>query len=135
MRLKNIEDKNEEQLKLFNSSNKTSSHTKSESEYNYDNNKFVFYKFYRNSQNFKDRPPESKYNVDISKFYSTLSEFKNHKAKTDETQQRKDRVINNALALYNNHFDSYRKATLDEIKTYHPYQFKKAILLPEWLES
>ena len=135
MRLKNIEDKNEEQLKLFNSSNKTSSHTKSESEYNYDNNKFVFYKFYRNSQNFKDRPPESKYNDDISKFYSTLSEFKNHKAKTDETQQRKDRVINNAVALYNNHFDSYRKATLDEIKIYHPYQFKKAILLPEWLES
>ena len=108
---------------------------KSESEYNYDNNKFVFYKFYRNSQNFKDRSPESKYNDDISKFYSTLSEFKNHKAKTDETQQRKDRVINNAVALYNNHFDSYRKATLDEIKTYHPYQFKKAILLPEWQES
>ena len=27
------------------------------------------------------------------------------------------------------------KATLDEIKTYDPYQFKIASLLPEWLES
>ena len=46
-RLKNIEDKNEEELKLFSNANKTSSHTKKESDYNYDNNKFAFYKFYR----------------------------------------------------------------------------------------
>ena len=44
------------------------------------------------------------------------------------TQQRKNRVINNALALYKNYFDSYKKTfnethnetfdktTLDEIK-------------------
>ena len=145
-RLKNIEDKNEEQLKLFSNANKTSSHTKNESDYNYDNNKFAFYKFYRDFQNFKDRSLESKYN-DISKFYRALNEFKNHKTNTDETQQRKNRVINNAVTLYDNYFDTYKKTfnetrnetfdktTLDEIKTYDPYQFKIASLLPEWLES
>ena len=45
-RLKNIEDKNEEQLKLLSNTNKTSSYIKDESDYNYDNN-FAFYKFYR----------------------------------------------------------------------------------------
>ena len=145
-RLKNIEDKNQEQLKLISKANKTSSHTKNESDYNCDNNKFAFYKFYRDFQNFKDRSLESKYN-DISKFYEALNEFKNHKTNTDETQQRKNRVINNAVTLYDNYFDTYKKTfnetrnetfdktTLDEIKTYDPYQFKIASLLPEWLES
>ena len=145
-RLKNIKDKNEEQLKLFSDANKTNSQTKNESDYNSDNNKFAFYKFYRDFQKFKDRSLESKYN-DINNFYRALNEFKNHKTNTDETQQRKNRVINNAAALYNNHFDSYKKTvnetcnetldktTLDEIKTYDPYQFKIASLLPEWLES
>ena len=144
-RLKNIEDKNEEQLKLLSNTNKTSSYIKNESDYNYDNN-FAFYKFYRDFQNFKDRSLESKYN-DISNFYKTLNEFKNHKTNTDETQQRKNKVINNVLKLYNNYFDSYKKTfnetcnetfdktTLDEINTYDPYQFKIKCLLPEWLES
>ena len=139
-RLKNIEDKNEKQLKLLSHANKTSSYIKNEGDYNYDN-KFAFYKFYRDFQNFKDRSLESKYN-DISKFYSTLNEFKNHKRNTDETQQCKNRLINNAVALYNNYFDSYKKTfnetrnetfnktTLDKIKTYYPYQFKIASLLP-----
>ena len=78
------------------------------SDYNYDNNKCAFYKFYRDFQNFKDRPLESKYN-NISNFYRVLNEFKNHKTNTDETQQRTNRVINNAVALYNNYFDSYKK--------------------------
>ena len=60
-RLKNIEDKNEEQLKLLSNANKTSSHIKNESDYNYDNNKFAFYKFYRDFQNFKNRSLEYKY--------------------------------------------------------------------------
>ena len=134
-----------EQLKLLSNTNKTSSYIKNESDYNYDNN-FAFYKFYRDFQNFKDRSLESKYN-DISKFYRVLNEFKNHKTNTDETQQRKNRVINNAVTLYDNYFDSYKKTfnetrnetfdktTLDEIKTYDPYQFKIESLLPEWLES
>ena len=54
-RQKNIEDKNQEQLKLISKANKTSSHTKNASDYNCDNNKFAFYKFYRDFQNFKDR--------------------------------------------------------------------------------
>ena len=105
--LKYIEDKNEKQLKLLSNANKTSSYIKNESDYNYDNN-FAFYKFYRDFQNFKDRSLESKYN-DISNFYKTLNEFKNHKTNTDETQQRKNKVINNAVTLYNNYFDSYKK--------------------------
>ena len=51
--------------------------------------------------------------------------------------------MNNVLKLYNNYFDSYKKAlnesnetfdktTLDKI---NPYQFKIEVLLPEWLES
>ena len=65
-RLKNIEDKNSEQLKLLRNTNKTSNYIKNESDYDYDNN-FAFYKFYRDFQNFKDRSLESKYN-DISNF-------------------------------------------------------------------
>ena len=95
-RLINIEDKNEEQLKLLSNANKTSSYIKNESD-NYDNN-FSFYKFYRDFQNFKDSSLESKYN-DITKFYRALNEFKNHKTNTDKTQQRKNRVINNAVEL------------------------------------
>ena len=65
-RLKNIEDKDEEQLKLLSNANKTNSHIKNESDYNHDNN-FAFYKFYRDFQNFKYRSLVSKYN-DISNF-------------------------------------------------------------------
>ena len=111
--LKNIEDKNEEQLKLLSNANKTSSYIKSESDYNYDNN-LDFHTFYRDFQNFKDRPLECKYN-DISKFYRVLKKFENHKTNTDETQQRKNRVISNAVALYNNYSDSYQK-TLNETR-------------------
>ena len=143
-RLKNIEDKSKEQLKLLSNvsnTNKTSSYIKNESDYNYDNN-FSFYKFYRDFQNFKDRSLESKYNG-ISKFYKTLNEFKNHKRNADETQQRKNKVINNVLELYNNYFNSYKK-TFDEtnetfnktaLDKINPYQFKIKSLLPEWLES
>ena len=58
-RLKNIEDKNEEQLKLLSNTNKTSSYIKNEKDYNYYKN-FSFYKFYRDFQNFKDRSLASK---------------------------------------------------------------------------
>ena len=80
--LLNVEDKNEEQLKLLSNANKTSSYTKNESDYNYDNNTFTFYKFSRDFQNFKDRSLDCKYN-DISKFYSALNEFTNEKTNTD----------------------------------------------------
>ena len=139
--LKNIEDKNEEQLKLISNTNKNSSYIKNEGDYNYDNN-FAFYKFYRDFQNFEDRSLKSKYN-DISNFHKTLNEFKNHKTNTHETQQHKNKVIHNILKLCNNYFDFYKitfnetnkifdKTTLDKI---NPYQFKIKVLLPEWLES
>ena len=63
-RLRNIGDKNEEQLQLFSKANKISRITKNESEYNY-NNKFAFYKFYK--ENFRKRSLGSKYS-NISKF-------------------------------------------------------------------
>ena len=50
-RLKNIDDKNEEQLELFSKANKTNRLSKNEIDYNYDD-KFAFYKFYRDFQNF-----------------------------------------------------------------------------------
>ena len=106
-RLKNIEDKNEQQLKLLNNTNKTSNYIKNNSGYNYDNN-FAFYRFYIDFQNFKDRSLESKYN-NISKFYRALNEFKNHKTNTHETEKRKNKVINNTVTLYNNYYFSYEK--------------------------
>ena len=144
-RLKFSEDNNEEQSKLLSNANKTSSYIKNERDYNNSTN-FTFYKFYKDFQSFKDRSLEFKYN-EIGKFYRALNKFKNHKTNTDETQQRKNRVINNAVELYNNYFDSYKKifnetcnetfdkTTLDEIKTCNPYQFEIGSLLPEWLES
>ena len=55
--------------------------------------------------------------------------------------------MNNAVTLYNNYFNSYKKTfneicnetfdktTLDKINTSDPFQFKIESLLPEWLES
>ena len=73
----------------------------------------LLYKFYRDFHNFKDRPHDSKYN-DNSKFYKTLNKFKNHKTNTDETQQRKNEVINNDETLHKNYFNSYKK--INEIR-------------------
>ena len=127
-----------EQLKLFIKANKTNSLAKIESDYNYDN-KFSFYKFCRDFPNFKNSSLESKYD-DIRKFYKALNEFKNQKATTDETEKGKRRVVNNAVALYNNYFDSYGKSynerALNKKEGRNPNQFKIADNeLPEWLES
>ena len=106
-RLKNIEDKNEEQLQLFSSTNKISRIAKNESDYNYDN-KFAFYKFYRDFENYTKRSPGSKYS-DISMFYNLLNEFEKHNIITPETKVRKTRVMNNVVDLYNNYFNFYEK--------------------------
>ena len=95
--LKNIEDKNEEQLKLFCRANKISKLAKNENDYNY-NNKFAFYGFYRDFQNFKNRSLEYKYD-DISKFCMALNEFKKYDAITAETEEHKARVMNNVVTL------------------------------------
>ena len=58
-RLRNNDDKNEEHLQLFSQANKISRIAKNESEYNYDN-KFAFYKFYKDFENFRKRSLGSK---------------------------------------------------------------------------
>ena len=127
-KLKNIEDKNEEQLQLFSKANKTSRLAKNESDYNYDNNKFAFHEFYRDLENFRRRSLESKYN-DISKFYSLLDKFKPHKVITTKTRERKIRVMNNVVKLCNYYFNFYEKAydksTLNEKEGCNPKQFKR----------
>ena len=50
-RLKNIEDKSEQQLEAFSKINKISRLAKNESDYNY-NHKFAFYMFYRYFEKF-----------------------------------------------------------------------------------
>ena len=90
-RLKNIESKNEEQLQLFNKVNNINRLAKNESDYNY-NNKFAFYKFYRDIRNFKKSSPGSKYSY-ISEFYNLLNEFKKHQvATTKKTREHKTKV-------------------------------------------
>ena len=137
-RLKNVEDKNEEQLELFSKASRTNRLAKNESDCNYDK-KFDFYKFYKDFQNFKNRSQGSKYD-DVSKFHKALNEFKKYKATIDETEKRKTRVVNNAVALYNNYFDSYEKrydeSALNEREGRNSNQFKIADdVLPKWLES
>ena len=58
-RLKTIEDNNENQLELFSNANKNSRLAKNESDYNYDKNKFSFYRFHRDFQNLKNMSLES----------------------------------------------------------------------------
>ena len=52
-RLRIIEDINEGQLELFIKANETSRLAKNKSDYNFDNIKFGFCKFYRDFQNFQ----------------------------------------------------------------------------------
>ena len=138
-RLKNIEDENEERLTLFSRVNKTSGLARNESDYNYDNDKFSFYRFYRDFQNFKNGSLDSKYS-DMSKFYRALKEFKECKVITTETKEGKTRVMNNVVTRYNNYFNSYEKtfdeSALHEKEGYDPNQFKiVGNGLPEFLES
>ena len=53
-RLRDIEDKNEEQLQLFSKADKISRIAKNKSEYNCDN-KFAFYKSYKDFENSRKR--------------------------------------------------------------------------------
>ena len=51
----------------------------------------------------------SKYDMMID-FYTLLNAFINtQEATTDETKDRKDRIMNNVKPLYNNYFDAYKK--------------------------
>ena len=86
-RLKNIEDKSEEQLEAFSKINKISRLAKNKSDYNY-NHKFAFYRFYRYFEKIFKMSLGYKYN-DIKEFYKLLGEFKTHNVSTTETKERK----------------------------------------------
>ena len=73
-------------------------------------------------------------------FYNLLNEFEKHDIITPETKDRKTRVINNVVDLYNNYFYFYEKtqdeSTFSEKEGRNPRQFKLADNeLPKWLES
>ena len=96
-RLKNIEDKNEEHQNYLLMPIKPVVLQKMEVIIIM-TNKFAFYKFYRDFQNFKNRSLESKYD-NIKKFYMALKGFKKHDAITAETEEHRTRVMNNFVTL------------------------------------
>ena len=136
-----MEDKNEEQLGVFSKANKISRSAKTEIYYNY-NNKCAFYRFYRDFQEFTERSLGSKYN-DITELCKLLGEFKMHNVITTEKRECKKWMMNNAVELFDNYFDSheetYDKGDLNEKEGWDPKQFKiigvEDNKLLEWLES
>ena len=86
-RLKNIEDKTEEQLEAFSKSNKISRLAKNKNDDNY-NHKIAFYRFYRGFVKFLKMSLGSIYN-DISEFSKLSCEFKIHSVITTETKELK----------------------------------------------
>ena len=80
----------------------------------------------------------SKYG-NISKFYRLLKKVKRHKVITIKTKERKARVMNNALKLYNyfNFYEeTYDESDLDEKEGRNTGQFKIVDNeLPELLNS
>ena len=52
---------------------------------------------------------------ELKEFYKLLIDFKNHKLTTNETKNRKNRILNNANQLYNKYFDTYKKITIVDI--------------------
>ena len=52
---------------------------------------------------------------ELIEFYKLLIDFKNHKPTTNETKNRKNRILNNVNQLYNKYFDTYKKITIVEI--------------------
>ena len=129
-RLRSIEEKNEEQLQVFSKANKISWSAKNESDYNY-NNKFTFYRFYRDVEKFLKRSLGSRYN-EISEFFKFLSEFKMRKVITAETRECTKRITNNVVKLYGDYFDSYEqtydKESSNEKEKLEPKQFKIAFM-------
>ena len=98
-RLKNIESKNEVQLQLFSKVNNINRLAKNKSDYNY-NNKFAFYKFYRDIQNFKKSSMGSKYSYK-SEFYHLLNKFAKHQVATHEkTREHKTKVYETLQPLF-----------------------------------
>ena len=107
-RLKNIEGKNEELLNTFSEANKVSKAPKNDSNYNYDS-EYAFYKFHRDFKKLKRMSLNSKYD-EMSDFYTVLNEFINtHEAITNETNDRKSRILSYVMPLYNKYLNTYKK--------------------------
>ena len=69
-----------------------------ESDFNYDS-KYSFYRFYKESNEFKEMSLDSKYNK-MKKFTNLLTNFKNLKSKNPKAQLEKGRVMKNVDELY-----------------------------------
>ena len=114
-RPKSIKDKNEELLNAFSAANNVSKAAKNESNYNYDS-KYAFYNFYRDFKKFKRMSLGSKYD-EMNDFYKLLNSFINtHEATTDETKDRKDRIMKYVKPLYDEYFNAYKKNYDSEVK-------------------
>ena len=66
---------------------------------------------------------------ELKEFYKLLGNFKNHKLITNETKNRKNRILNNVNQLYNKYFDTlkhYDSKDLNERdeEFFDPKQFK-----------
>ena len=103
-RLENIKDKNKELLNAFIATNKVTKALKNESDRNYDS-KYAFYEFYGD---FKRMPLGSKYDEMID-FHTVLNAFINtDKATTNETNDRKNRILSHVKLLYNRYLGTYK---------------------------
>ena len=65
-------------LNAFSAANKVSKAAKIESDFNYDC-RYVFYRFYRDSEKFKTMVSTDSKLSEVNEFYNFLSDFKNHK--------------------------------------------------------
>ena len=69
----------------------------------------LFYEFYKDFKKFLKMPFDSKYN-EMTDFHELLNSFINiHKATTDETNNRKNRILSYVNPIYNNYLDAYKK--------------------------
>ena len=75
-----------------------------ESDFNYDS-KYSFYRFYKESNEFKEMSLDSKYNK-MKKFTNLLTNFKNLKSKNPKAQLEKGRVMKNVDELYEQHYNA-----------------------------
>ena len=127
--VKNIEDKNEELANASSAADKASKAAKNKSDFNYDP-KYAFYSFHRNFEKIKAMVSLDSKHGELKQFYILLSDFKNHKPITNQTKNRKNRILSNVNQLYNKYFDTYKEnynsENLNERdeKDFDPNQFK-----------
>ena len=112
-------------LNAFSTTKKVSKALENESDYNYDP-KYAFYEFYKGFKKFKRISFVFKYD-EIKDFYTLLNAFiSTHKATTDETKDRKNRILSYVKPLYNDYLDAYKnfgnKKLTDKDKRKYDYE-------------